>query len=74
MERQPLSFFLKGAGALALLFVVTLMMEPRPEVYALRASILFGLGVISLKVVLRRYNIDFPPRRHRHFDPPRRPD
>jgi len=74
VERQPLSFFLKGAAALAMLFVVTLMMEPRPEVNALRASILVGLGVIGLKVVLRRYNIDFPPRRHRHLDPPRRPE
>jgi hypothetical protein len=70
MERQPLSFFLKGTGALAVLFVVTLMMEPRPEVSALRAFICVGLGVIGLKVVLRRYHIDFPPRRHRHLDPP----
>jgi galactitol-specific phosphotransferase system IIC component len=72
MERQPLGFFLKGAGALMVLFVVTLMMEPRPEVNALRAGILFGLGLIGLKVVLRHYNIDFPPRRHRPLDPPRR--
>ena len=64
MERQPLSFFLKGAGALGVLFVVTLMMEPRPEVNALRACILFGVGLIAVKVVLRHYNIDFPPRRH----------
>jgi hypothetical protein len=74
MERQPLSFFLKGAGALAVLFGVTLMMEPRPEVYALRVAILIGFGVIILKITLRRYNIDFPPRRHRHLDPPRRPE
>jgi hypothetical protein len=74
MERKPLSFFLKGAGALVVLFAVTLMMEPGPQVYALRAFILLGLGVISLKVVLRRYNIDFPPRRHRHLDQPRRPE
>lgn len=74
MERQPLSFFLKGAGGLAALLVVTLMMAPRPEVYALRASILVGLGLIGLKVVLRRFDIDFPPRRHRDLGPPRRPE
>jgi len=74
VERQPLSFFLKGAAALAVLFVVTVMMEARPEVYALRASIFVGLGVIGLKVVLRHYHIDFPPRRHRHVDSPRRPE
>ena len=72
MEHQPLSFFLKGAAALAALFVVTLMMEPRPEVNALRASILFGLGLIGLKVVLRHFNIHFPPRRHGPVDPPQR--
>ena len=64
MERQPLSFFLKGAGALAVLFVLTLLMEPRPEVSALRAGIGVGWGLIAVKVVLRHYNIEFP-RRHR---------
>jgi hypothetical protein len=29
-ERQPLSFFVKGAGVLAVLFVVTLLLEPKP--------------------------------------------
>ena len=74
MDRQPLSFFLKGAAALAVLLVVTLTMEPRPEVSALRAAIFVGLGLIGLKVVLRRFNIDFPPRRHRDIDPPRPPE
>jgi hypothetical protein len=47
------------------LFLVTLAMEPRPEVYALRAMIGVGLAIIALKVVLRRYGIEFPPRKDR---------
>jgi hypothetical protein len=71
MERQPLSFFLKGAAALALLLLVTMTMESRPEVNALRAMIGVGIAIIGLKVVLRHYDIDWP-RRHRHIDPARR--
>jgi ABC-type spermidine/putrescine transport system permease subunit II len=74
MERQPLSFFLKGASALAVLLLLTSEMQSRPEVNALRAMIVLGLAIIVLKVVLRRYNIDWPSRRHRRFDPPRRQD
>jgi hypothetical protein len=65
MERKPLSFFLKGAVALAVLLLVTGLMEPRPEVNALRGMIVVGFAVIAVKVVLRRYNIDWPPRRER---------
>ena len=65
VERQPVSFFLKGAGALAVLFVVSLLMEPGPQVYALRALIGVGIGLVGLKVFLRRFNIDFPPRHRR---------
>ncbi len=72
MARQPVSFFLKGAGALALLLLLTSTMESRPEVYALRAMILLGLAIVALKVVLRRYNIDWPSPRHRHVQPSRR--
>jgi hypothetical protein len=64
-ERQPLSFFLKGAAALLVLLGVTFLLEPRPEVDGLRAAIAVGLGLIAVKLVLRRYNIDFPPRRRR---------
>jgi hypothetical protein len=74
MERQPLSFFLKGAGALVVLLIVTGLMESRPEVNALRGMIVVGLAAIALKVVLRRYNIDWPPRRHRQVDSRRRPE
>jgi hypothetical protein len=74
MERQPLSFFLKGAGALAVLLFVTTMMEPRPEVNALRGMIVVGLAIIGVKVVLRRYNVEWPARRHRPVDPSRRPE
>jgi len=72
MERQPLSFFLKGAGALVVLLFVTTMMESRPEVNALRAMIVLGLAIVALKVVLRRNNIEWPSRRHQHVDPSRR--
>jgi hypothetical protein len=72
MERKPLSFFLKGAVALAALLLVTTMMEPRSEVNALRAMIVVGLAIIALKVVLRHYNMEWPSRRHRHVDPTRR--
>ena len=72
MERQPLSFFLKGAGALVLLLLVTMTMESRPEVNALRAMIGVGIAIIALKVVLRHYGIEWPSRRHRHIDPVRR--
>lgn len=65
MERQPLTFFLKGAAALAILLVLSLLMAPAPQVYALRALIGVGFGLIVLKLVLRRFNIDFPPRHRR---------
>jgi hypothetical protein len=74
MAHQPLSFFLKGAAALALLLLLTSIMEPRPEVYALRAMILVGLAIIALKLVLRRFNTDWPSRRHRRVEPTRRPE
>jgi hypothetical protein len=64
-SRQPLSFFLKGMAALLLLLGITFLMQPRPEVNALRAGIVAGLGLVGVKLVLRRYNIDFPPRRDR---------
>jgi hypothetical protein len=65
MERQPLSFFLKGAGALVLLGVLTMLMEPRPEVEALRGMIVVGLMLIAAKVVLRHFNIEWLSRRER---------
>lgn len=65
MERQPVSFFLKGLGALAVLLILSVTMEPSPQVYALRALIGVGIGLVCLKIVLRRFNIDFPPRHRR---------
>jgi hypothetical protein len=62
-ERRPIRFFVNGAAALVLLFLVTLKMEPRPEVYAVRGMIGVGIGLIGLKLVLRRYGIEFPPKR-----------
>jgi hypothetical protein len=63
-QSQPVRFFVKGAVALVILFLVTLPMEPAPEVLAVRGMILVGLLVIAVKMVFRRYNIDWP-RRHR---------
>ena len=65
-RRQPLSFFLNGAVALLVLFGMTFLLQPRPEVDGLRAAIVAGLALIGVKLVLRRYNIDFPPRRGRN--------
>jgi len=62
--QAPLSFFLKGIGALVVLFLVTLMLAPGPGVTALRVLIGFGLVIVVGKIVLRHYNIDWPPRRH----------
>lgn len=66
MDRQspPVRFFVKGIVALLILLSVTLLMEPAPEVLAVRGMILVGLLVIAVKMVLQRYNIDWP-RRHR---------
>jgi hypothetical protein len=61
---QPMSFFVKGAVALILLFLLTLMMTPAPEVNALRALIIVGLGVVGVKMVLRHYHFNWPPRRN----------
>jgi hypothetical protein len=61
---QPTSFFVKGALALIVLFLVTLMMTPAPEVNALRALIIVGLGIVAVKMVFRRYNVNWPPRRN----------
>jgi hypothetical protein len=61
---QPMSFFVKGAVALVLLFLVTFMMTPAPEVNALRALILVGLGIVGVKMVFRHCNFNWPPRRN----------
>jgi hypothetical protein len=62
-ERPSISFFLKGLAALVILLLATLLMAPRPEVTALRAFIGVGMAIVCGKLVLRHYNIDFPPRR-----------
>jgi len=54
----------KGAVALIILFLVTLMMAPAPEVNALRALIIVGLGIVGVKMVFRHYNVNWPPRRN----------
>jgi galactitol-specific phosphotransferase system IIC component len=61
---QPMSFFVKGAVALIILFLLTLMMMPAPEVNALRALIIVGLGIVGVKMVFRHYNFNWPPKRN----------
>jgi hypothetical protein len=61
---QPTSFFVKGAVALIVLFLLTLMMTPAPEVNALRAFIIVGLGIVGVKMIFRHHNINWPSRRH----------
>ena len=51
----PPAFFLKGAIALVVLFLVTLAMEPAPAVDALRALIGVGLAIVIGKLILRHY-------------------
>ena len=63
-EPASLRFFLSGLVALVILFLVTLIMAPRPEVTALRAMIAVGCVIVCGKMVLRRYNIAWPPKRH----------
>jgi hypothetical protein len=46
------------------LFLLTLMMTPAPEVNALRALIIVGPGVVGVKMVLRHYHFNWPPRRN----------
>ena len=64
-HRPSIIFFVNGAAALIVLYLVTRKMDPRPELSVVRAMIGVGLGIIALKVLLRYYGIDFPPRRHR---------
>jgi hypothetical protein len=61
--RKSIWFFLRGAAALVLLLLLTLLMAPRPEVNALRALIGVGLVVVGVKLAFRHYNIDWPRRR-----------
>jgi len=49
---QPTRFFLKGALALGVLFLATLLMAPAPEVNALRAFIAVGLVISVVKMLL----------------------
>jgi hypothetical protein len=60
----PPSFFLKGLAGLAVLFLLTLLMEPAPIVDALRAFIGVGAAIVVLKMVLRHFGISFPRRGH----------
>jgi hypothetical protein len=65
MDARPsASFFVRGLIALVILFLVTLIMAPRPEVTALRALIAVGCVIVGGKMVLRHYHIKWPPRRH----------
>ena len=62
-ELQPPTFFLNGAIALVLLFLVTLTQAPSGALNALRAIIAVGLVITVGKMILRYYNVNWP-RRH----------
>jgi hypothetical protein len=59
-ELQPPSFFLNGAIALVLLFVVTLTQPPSAPLTAVRALIGVGLVITVGKMILRYRTV------HRH--------
>ena len=62
-EQQPPIFFLNGAIALVLLFLVTLTQPPSAPLTAVRALIGVGLAITLGKMILRYYNMNWP-RRH----------
>ena len=62
-RRPPFGFFLKGLAGLVILFGVTFLMTPRPELTALRAFIGVGIALVCAKMLLRHFNIDWPRRR-----------
>lgn len=66
---QPTRFYANGIIALALLFVLTLMMTPAPEVNYVRAMIGVGFCIILLKMVLRQYRPQWLPDRFRGSRP-----
>jgi Na+-transporting NADH:ubiquinone oxidoreductase subunit NqrB len=61
--RQPIAFYVRGIVALGLLFALTLMMAPAPEVNYLRAMIGVGLAVVIVKMLIRRYRPHWLPDR-----------
>ncbi len=54
-NKQPIRFYINGIIALGLLFLLTLMMGPAPEVNYLRAMIGVGLAIVVIKMAVRRY-------------------
>ena len=62
-ELQPPSFFLNGAIALVLLFLVTLTQAPSGALNAVRALIAVGLVITVGKMIVRYYDVN-GPRRH----------
>jgi hypothetical protein len=62
-EVQPPIFFLNGAIALVLLFLVTLTQPPSAPLNAVRALIGVGLVITVGKMILRYYNVNWPKRR-----------
>jgi len=62
-EVQRPIFFLNGAIALVLLFLVTLTQPPSAPLNAVRALIGVGLVITVGKMILRYYNVNWPKRR-----------
>jgi|KBSMisStaDraftv2_1062788.scaffolds.fasta_scaffold8277549_1 hypothetical protein len=58
-QRQPPTFFMNGAIALVLLFLVTLTQAPSAALTALRALIVVGLVITVGKMVFRYYEVNW---------------
>jgi len=58
-QRQPPTFFMNGAIALVLLFLVTLTQAPSAALTALRALIVVGLVITVGKMVFRSYDVNW---------------
>jgi hypothetical protein len=61
--RQPPIFFLNGAIALVLLFLVTLTQPPSGPLNAVRALIGVGLVITVGKMIHRYYSMNWPRKR-----------
>jgi hypothetical protein len=55
-------FLIRSAAALAVLYALSLLLEPTPIVLALRGVMIGGIGLALVKIVLRRLGISVGPR------------
>jgi hypothetical protein len=62
-QGRPITFYINGIIALALLFGLTLLMKPSPEVRYLQALIGVGFAIVVLKMLIRQYRPHWLPDR-----------